>query len=576
MRKLFACLVVITMALCIYAQVPQKMSYQCVVRNSSGDLMTNQSVGIRISILQGTTTGTVVYQETYNPNPQTNANGLLSIEIGGGLIITGMFSSINWADGPYFLKTETDPTGGTNYTIVGTSQLLSVPYSMYAKVAGNGFSGNYYDLINQPILFNGTWTSLTGKPTTIQGYGITDAVNTTDNQTIGGNKTFINDLTINGLTIGRGKGAISNNAAFGNQALYSNTIGSRNTATGTQVLFLNSTGNNNTATGYAALYFNSSGNDNTATGYAALYSNTSGYNNTATGRDALGFNTTGYQNTATGFQALLSNTEGHMNAGNGYWALRDNTSGSFNSANGSHALYLNTTGTDNTADGFAALATNTTGNSNTANGSGSLNLTTTGNNNTANGFNTLYRNLTGNNNTAIGYVSLSSNITGQNNTGIGYGSDVGKSDLTNATAVGYYAIVDANDKVRIGNSSVTVIEGQVGFTSASDGRLKKNIKDISTGLYFITKLRPVEFQMKKGDDKINYGFIAQDIEKLVGTNNSLLTIGGDADRTLGLRYTDFIAPMVKSIQELEVIIKEQQKEIDELKEFVKAIMNKAK
>jgi trimeric autotransporter adhesin len=78
--------------------------------------------------------------------------------------------------------------------------------------------------------------------------------------------------------------------------------------------------------------------------------------------------------------------------------------------------------------------------------------------------------------------------------------------------------------------------------------------------------------MKKGDEKINYGFIAQDIEKLIGTNNSLLTIGKDTDRTLGLRYTDFIAPMVKAIQEQQVTIKEQQKEIDELKELVKTLI----
>jgi cell division protein FtsB len=146
--------------------------------------------------------------------------------------------------------------------------------------------------------------------------------------------------------------------------------------------------------------------------------------------------------------------------------------------------------------------------------------------------------------------------------------------LTNATAVGYNTIVDASDKVRIGNSNVTVIEGQVAFTSASDERLKKNIKDLTNGLDFITKLRPVEYQMRKGDDKINYGFIAQDIEKLVGTNNSLLTIGGDANRTLGLRYTDFIAPIVKAIQEQQLTIKEQQKEIDELKELVKTLMKK--
>jgi len=190
MSKLFTIITTIFLSVSVFAQFPNKMSYQCIVRNSGGVLVTNQGVGIKINILQGTTDGAVVYQETYNPNPQTNTNGLMSIEIGGGLAITGTFSGIDWASGPYFLKTETDPTGGTNYTIVGTSQLLSVPYAMYSKTSGNGFSGNYNDLTNKPTLFDGTWANISGKPTTIVGYGITDAVNTTNNQTIAGNKTF--------------------------------------------------------------------------------------------------------------------------------------------------------------------------------------------------------------------------------------------------------------------------------------------------------------------------------------------------------------------------------------------------
>jgi uncharacterized protein (TIGR02145 family) len=191
--KIF-CLIIgtILISLNLFAQPPQKMSYQCVIRNSSGVLVTNHSVGIRISILQGTATGTIVYQEIYNPDPQTNTNGLLSIEIGGGLAITGAFYAIDWAAGPYFLEIETDPTSGTNYTIVGTSQLLSVPYAMYAKTAGNAFSGNYYDLTNKPVLFSGNyndltnkptifdgaWANITGKPTTLSGYGISDAMST--------------------------------------------------------------------------------------------------------------------------------------------------------------------------------------------------------------------------------------------------------------------------------------------------------------------------------------------------------------------------------------------------------------
>jgi uncharacterized protein (TIGR02145 family) len=138
MKKSFIFSFAFMITVSLLAQVPQKMSYQCVVRNSSGVLITNQSVGIKISILLGTTSGTVVYSETYSPNPQTNTNGLVTVEIGSGVPITGSFSDINWASGPYFLKTETDPAGGTSYAIVGTSQLLSVPYALYARTAENG------------------------------------------------------------------------------------------------------------------------------------------------------------------------------------------------------------------------------------------------------------------------------------------------------------------------------------------------------------------------------------------------------------------------------------------------------
>jgi microcystin-dependent protein len=118
--------------LTLSAQAPDKMSYQAVVRDASEDLVVNATVGIQISILQGTSTGTPVYVETHTPS--TNINGLVTLEIGAGT--TGDdFSSIDWANGPYFIKTETDPAGGTNYSISGTSQLLSVPYALYAETA---------------------------------------------------------------------------------------------------------------------------------------------------------------------------------------------------------------------------------------------------------------------------------------------------------------------------------------------------------------------------------------------------------------------------------------------------------
>ena len=117
-----------------FAQVPQVMSYQAVVRGSDNNLVVNQQISMRVSILQGSTEGEAVYTETHSAT--TNANGLVSIEIGNGTS-NDEFYAINWANGPYFVKTETDVNGGENYEIVGVSQLLSVPYAMYAQSAGN-------------------------------------------------------------------------------------------------------------------------------------------------------------------------------------------------------------------------------------------------------------------------------------------------------------------------------------------------------------------------------------------------------------------------------------------------------
>ena len=134
MKKIYSLVVGLLLTASVWAQAPQKMSYQAVIRNSSNALITSTPVGMQISILQGSSTGTAVYVETQTPS--TNANGLVSLEIGTGTIVTGTFAGINWAAGPYFIKTETDPTGGTSYTIVGTSQLMSVPYALFAEKAG--------------------------------------------------------------------------------------------------------------------------------------------------------------------------------------------------------------------------------------------------------------------------------------------------------------------------------------------------------------------------------------------------------------------------------------------------------
>ena len=133
MKSLFAIIAGVLISANVFAQAPERMSYQAVVRDNNDNLMANTAIGMQISILQGSITGTAVYVETQTPT--SNANGLVSLEIGAGTLVSGDFSTIDWANGPYFLKTETDPTGGTTYTITGTSQFMSVPYALHAKTA---------------------------------------------------------------------------------------------------------------------------------------------------------------------------------------------------------------------------------------------------------------------------------------------------------------------------------------------------------------------------------------------------------------------------------------------------------
>ena len=133
MKKIITICAALFITASVFAQAPEKMSYQAVVRDASDNLITNTQIGMQISILQGSASGTAVYVETQEPT--TNTNGLVSLEIGSGTVVSGDFTAIDWANGPYFIKTETDPTGGTSYSITGTSQLLSVPYALHAKTA---------------------------------------------------------------------------------------------------------------------------------------------------------------------------------------------------------------------------------------------------------------------------------------------------------------------------------------------------------------------------------------------------------------------------------------------------------
>jgi hypothetical protein len=258
------------------AQAPQKMSYQSVIRNASNALIANTVVGVQISVIQTTATGTAVYVERQTPT--TNLNGLASIEIGGGTLISGNFATINWANGPYFIKTETDPTGGTAYTIAGTTQLLSVPYALFAANSGSA----------------NTW-GLTGNTGTDP---INNFIGTTDAKPLvfKVRNTYAGRISNDGM-VALGIGAANvlsdaSNVAVGKDALLNNGTGATgnqaksNTAIGNRALVGNTTGLNNTAIGDLSLANNITGSQNTTIGKGADVIRTSLTNATAIGADA--------------------------------------------------------------------------------------------------------------------------------------------------------------------------------------------------------------------------------------------------------------------------------------------------
>lgn len=201
MKKIITICAVLLMTASLWAQSPEKMSYQAVVRDGNNALVTSTAVGMQISILQGSSSGTAVYVETQTPT--SNINGLVSLEIGSGTVVSGDFTTINWANGPYFIKTETDPTGGTNYTITGTSQLLSVPYALHAKTAET-ITGTITE--TDPIFGASVASGITGTDTTYW--------NNKQDQLVAGT-----NITIVGNTISATGGGSTNNFHLGQDTL---------------------------------------------------------------------------------------------------------------------------------------------------------------------------------------------------------------------------------------------------------------------------------------------------------------------------------------------------------------------
>ena len=253
----------------------------------------------------------------------------------------------------------------------------------------------------------------------------------------------------------------------------------------------------------------------------------------------------------------------------GIYALDANTTGTNNTALGDSALRQNTTGIDNTSSGRLSLPHNKTGSNNTAHGSRALRYNVEGDDNTASGAGALLLNTDGVANTAHGYQALRGNTTGSYNTAVGWGADVTSNNLFNATALGAAAAVNASNKVRIGNAAVSVIEGQVAFTSSSDIRLKEQIKPITDGLDFINDLNPVSYhRIGNVNDDMEMGLLAQDVAATLenhGFGDSGMVHQSTQDAYMSLRYNDLLAPMIRAIQELDIQNSMLKQELDRLR-----------
>ena len=506
--------------------------------------------------------------------------------------------------------------------IVGTIPLGLVMYSssdnkMYLfqgskwqQVASG--SGNYWDLLGNTGTINGT-----------------HFIGTTDDVPL--------NFSVNNQKSGRISNSTGSVTAFGYQSLFYNA-GSYNSAFGHQALYLNSLGYQNTATGYQALYLNSGGFNNTANGYNSMLQNVSGAINTAFGSYSLFANNAGNYNTATGYEALFSNNSGSGNTAIGNESSRLNTTGYSNIAVGTKALHNNSSGHNNVVIGDSAMYYQITpaNLNNTAIGSKAL-LNAGGNYNTAVGSNTLAGSVNGNYNSALGSNANLNNISISNATAIGAFARVDISDavvlgsvngINGATTDAFVGIganapaarlhikhnsyptasllieeteddftrmefrninsncfwqMNAKPEPLNGNSRLEFWNNSGGFVSTpftiigngnaflvgtltqnSDARLKQNIVPVKNALDKIIQLNGYTYYWKNkhADNSMQTGVIAQEVQKLFPE-----LVKENEQGILSVNYSGLIPVLIESI-------KDQQKQINELKSLVHQLISK--
>ncbi|MDD3280865.1 MAG: tail fiber domain-containing protein [Bacteroidales bacterium] len=567
----------------LWAQSPEKMSYQAVIRDAENQLVVSQSIGIQISILQGSPTGTPVFVERHFPS--TNSNGLVTIEIGTGTLVSGSFSTIDWSSDVYFLKTETDLNGGSSYTISGTGQLLSVPYSLHSKTA-ESISGTLPEI--DPVF--------TASPA--------NTINDTDITNWNNKLDFVD-------TIWKYNGNRVYNTNSGNVGI--------GTTIPDALLHVNGTGTNVGNVLFTGLYKSNPGNppaSNLGTRmmwYPDKAAFRAGYvNGTNWDRDSIG-----NYSVAMGY---APKAKGNASVAMGY---STSAIGNYSTAIG---CVSNAIGAYSTAMGYLtnAIGTNSIamGNSTTASGYYSTSM---GNNTTASGYYSTsmggYTIASETGSTAMGAYTTAS---GTFSTAMGYSTTACSS---NETVIGRYNVFDTTDYADtwfsgdplfiIGNggsstmptNALTVLKnGRMGLQSVvapvyalelpnnasigigsgrayawitySDGRLKTERRILPYGLKEVMQLEPIAYfhhNSTSKDGKIiieesgakSIGFIAQDMYKIIP---EIVNVPEDENAQLwSMSYEKLTPVLVKAIQEQQLIIEELKASNKELKQRIEKL-----
>lgn len=478
---------------------------------------------------------------------QGNTLQRLNVPVSNGIFTVSLdFGAPVLPGADRFLDIAVRTSGGGAFTqLMPRQQVNSAPYSIKSMksttsdVSTNaaqlgGIAANQYVVTNDPRM-NDDRNPLPGSANYIQnqnageqsssnfnisGTGTASIFSAGTQYNIGANHVLSTPGT--NLFAGVGAGAATNggsNAFFGTSAGFNNTTGNSNSFFGRNAGFGNTIGFNNSFFGTSAGFSNTTGNFNAFFGRSAGQNNTTGADNAFFGNSAGISNTSGDTNAFFGSSAGFSNTIGCCNAFFGKSAGQTNT-GNSNAFFGATAGLSNTIGNLNAFFGKSAGQNSTTGNFNNFFGGNAGFNNTTGNGNNFFGADAGRNNSTGNGNVIFGDLAGQNNITGIQNTIIGSAADVSSGDLTNATAIGRGAIVNVSNKIRLGNTLVTVIEGQVPFTFSSDRNLKENFLPVN-GRDVLRKIRG--FNMTSwnyiGQDPKtfrHYGLMAQDFYAAFG------------------------------------------------------------